>query len=158
MSRLLIVDDDVTIRDTLYELFEKEHSCHLAETAEKALQFLETESYDVVLTDISMPGMGGMELLGHVRQRQPTTPVIVISGISDQEYAQGIIKMGAFDFLLKPFKVEKVEASIALAIEHRRRLLNQQREESDKPKREPEGDQKHVDRILNKRHHEERND
>lgn len=126
MSRLLIVDDEDSIRDTLYELFEEEHSCHSAETAEKALQFLDTESYDIVLTDISMPGMSGLELLGHARQRQPFTPVIVISGIGDQQYAEGMIKMGAFDFLLKPFALEKVEASVARAIEHRRKLLNQQ--------------------------------
>jgi len=132
MSRLLIVDDEDPIRSMLYDLFEEAHSCHVAETAEKAVQFLDTESYDVVLTDISMPGMSGIELLGHIRQRQPATPVIVISGVSDQSYAQGMIEMGAFDFLLKPFKLEKVEASVARAIEHRRRLLNQPREESDK--------------------------
>ncbi len=123
MARILVVDDDDAIRDTLSELFEEDHFCHSAETAEKAMQFLDAEVYDVVLTDISMPGMSGLELLGHVRQRQPQTPVIVISGISDQEYAQGMIKMGAFDYLLKPFRLENVEASVMKAIEHRRQLI-----------------------------------
>jgi DNA-binding NtrC family response regulator len=127
MARILIVDDDAAIRDTLYEVCEGEHFCHVAETAEKALQFLDTEIYDVVLTDISMPGMSGLELLGHVRQYHPMTPVIVISGISDQEYAQGMIKMGAFDYMLEPFRTEKIGATVSNAIEHRQRLSDEHR-------------------------------
>jgi two-component system NtrC family response regulator len=72
-----------------------------------------------------MPGLSGLELLGQVRQRFPNTPVIIISGISDQEHAQGLIKLGAFDFLLKPFKLEVVEKSVKRAIEFRRHLLQE---------------------------------
>lgn len=123
MPRVLVVDDDETIRDTLYELLSEEYLCQTAETAEKAFARLEADTYDVVLTDISMPGLSGLELLGQVRQRFPDTPVIIISGISDQEHAQGLIKLGAFDFLLKPFKLEVVEKSVKRAIEFRRHLL-----------------------------------
>jgi DNA-binding NtrC family response regulator len=123
MPRILVVDDDETIRDSLYELLSEEYLCQTAETAEKAFARLEADTYDVVLTDISMPGLSGLELLGQVRQRFPDTPVIIISGISDQEHAQGLIKLGAFDFLLKPFKLEVVEKSVKRAIEFRRHLL-----------------------------------
>lgn len=123
MSRVLVVDDDETIRDTLYELLSEEYLCQTAETAEKAFARLEADTYDVVLTDISMPGLSGLELLGQVRQRFPNTPVIIISGISDQEHAQGLIKLGAFDFLLKPFRLEVVEKSVKRAVEFRRHLL-----------------------------------
>jgi DNA-binding NtrC family response regulator len=123
MPRVLIVDDDETIRDTLYELLSEDYLCQTAETAEKAFARLEADTYDVVLTDISMPGLSGLELLGQVRQRFPFTPVIIISGISDQEHAQGLIKLGAFDFLLKPFKLEVVEKSVKRANEFRRHLL-----------------------------------
>ena len=123
MFRILVVDDDDTIRDTLYELLSEEYICQTAETAEKALARLETDVYDVVLTDISMPGLSGVELLGHIRQRFPDTPVIIISGIDDREHAQGLIKLGAFDFLMKPFTLEVVEASVKRAIDHRKRLL-----------------------------------
>src|ERR1051325_10934639 len=75
MAAILVVDDDDTIRDTLYDLLSEEHRCHTAETAENALKLLDAEFYDVVLTDISMPGLSGLELLGHVRQRYPDTPV-----------------------------------------------------------------------------------
>ncbi|HEX8748116.1 MAG TPA: response regulator [Pyrinomonadaceae bacterium] len=121
MAAILVVDDDATIRDMLYDLFEENHRCHLAETAEQALLFLETEHYDVILTDISMPGLSGLELLGYMRQSQPETPVIVITGIQDQEHAQGLLKLGAFHYLLKPFRLEVVEESVEKAIEFHRR-------------------------------------
>ena len=122
MSQVLVVDDDEVIRDTLYDLLSEEYSCQTAESAEKALARLATESYDVVLTDISMPGLSGLELLGHVLQNYPKTPVIVISAISDRDHAEGLIKLGAFDYLLKPFKLEMVEKSVRRAIEYSRRL------------------------------------
>jgi two-component system response regulator PilR (NtrC family) len=124
MPTVLVVDDDETIRDALFELLSEEYVCHTAETAEKAFTRLEGDDYDVLLTDISMPGLSGLELLGHVRQNFPNTPVIIISGISDQEHAQGLIKLGAFDYLIKPFRLELVESSVKKAVEYRRHLLD----------------------------------
>lgn len=146
MPKVLVVDDDETIRDTLYELLSDNYFCQTAETAEKAFARLEADSYDVVLTDISMPGLSGLELLGNVRQKFPTTPVIIISGIGDQEHAQGLIRLGAFDFLLKPFSLEVVEKSVSRAVEYRRRLLSQAKryEPKDKPTAEDGGDWKIV--------------
>ena len=123
MSLILVVDDDEAIRDTLYELLSQQYLCQTAETAEQALARLEVASYDVVLTDISMPGLSGLELLGHVRQKYPDTPVIIISGISDKEHAQGLIRLGAFEYLLKPFRLEVVEKSVKRALDRRHRLL-----------------------------------
>lgn len=123
MPTVLLVDDDETIRDALSEFLSEEYVCHTAETAEKAFTRLEDDVYDVVLTDISMPGLSGLELLGHVRQKFPNTPVIIISGISDQEHARGLIQLGAFDFLIKPFRLELVETSVKKAVEHRQHLL-----------------------------------
>ena len=130
MHEILIVDDDDVIRDTLYELLSEKYVCQTAETAEKALARLKANQFDVVLTDISMPGLSGLELLGQVLQQYPKTPVIIISGISDQEHAQGLIKLGAFDYLLKPFRLEVVEKSVQRAIDFRRKLLGS--EETDK--------------------------
>ena len=122
MPKILVVDDDDTIRDTLYELLSEEYLCHTAETAEKAFAKLEADSFDVVLTDISMPGLSGLELLGHIRQKFSNTPVIMISGIGDQDHAQSLIKLGAFDFLLKPFSLDAVEKSVKRAVEYNKRL------------------------------------
>jgi len=133
MPKILIVDDDDTIRDALYDLLSEQYDCQTAETAEKALARLAAEAYDVVLTDISMPGLSGLELLGHIRQRFANTPVIIISGIGDQEHAQGLIRLGAFDFLLKPYRLEDVEKSVERAVEFKDRQINiQEAEQSNK--------------------------
>ena len=69
IPNILIVEDDDAIRDTLYDLLCDEYVCQTAETAEKALARLAIDSYDVVLTDISMPGLCGLELLGHIHDQ-----------------------------------------------------------------------------------------
>ena len=123
LADILIVDDDEIIRDTLKELLSEQYTCETAGTADDAFARLSEKPYDLVLTDISMPGISGLELLGRVLQQYPKTPVIVVSGISDQEHVQGLLKLGAFDFLLKPFRLEVVEKSVKRAIEQRRKSL-----------------------------------
>ena len=117
MADILVVDDDEVIRETLCELLSAEYSCQTADTAEEALAKLEAQRFDVVLTDISMPGLNGMELLQRVVENYPGTPVIIISGHSDQDHAQSLISRGAFDYLLKPFRLEVVEASVKRAVD-----------------------------------------
>src|SRR5947208_327874 len=130
MAAILIVDDDDAVRDVLYDLFSDEHLCHLAATAEQALAFIDEQPYDVVLTDISMPGLSGLELLGHLRQARPGTPVIVISGIGDRTHAEGLTRLGAYDFLLKPFRLEEIEGSVTRALEYSRTLKSQRRKDA----------------------------
>jgi len=127
MAAILIVDDDDAVRDVLYDLFSEEHMCHAAATAEQALAFLREQTYDVVMTDISMPGLSGLELLGRLRQEQPDTPVIIISGIGDRTHAEGLKRLGAFDQILKPFRLEEVEESVNRALELSRSLGGQRR-------------------------------
>lgn len=127
MADVLIVDDDEVIRDTLDELLSEQYNCQTVDTADQALAKLRTETFDLVLTDISMPGLSGLELLGKVLEQCPTTPVIIISGITDQDHAQALIKLGAFDYLLKPFRLEVVEKSVRRALEYRRKLRERER-------------------------------
>ena len=115
MATLLLIDDDPAIRDLLKMLFSETHECHTADRAEQALEFLELQDYDVVITDVSMPGLGGVEVLQHVRQRDRATPVIVISGRPD-EYQEAVLEMGAFAFFAKPFSLSAIEASVNGAI------------------------------------------
>jgi DNA-binding NtrC family response regulator len=119
MAEILVVDDDDVIRDTLCELLALDHHCQQASTAEEALRKLEAQSFDVVLTDISMPGLSGRELLQRMLRLYPDMPVIIISGLTDQDQAQSLISGGAFDYLLKPFRLEVVEESVRRAIELR---------------------------------------
>ncbi|HEU4713324.1 MAG TPA: response regulator [Pyrinomonadaceae bacterium] len=119
MAEILVVDDDDIIRDTLCELLSQDHACQTAATAEEALARLEAQAFDLVLTDVSMPGLTGLDLLNRVVELYPGTPVIVVSGLSDQEQAQSLLARGAFDYLLKPFRLEVVEDSVKRALEHR---------------------------------------
>jgi DNA-binding NtrC family response regulator len=119
MADVLVVDDDDVIRETLLELLDGNYQCQEASTAEEALRKLEAQPFDVVLTDISMPGLSGSELLQRARELYPDTPVIIMSGLSDQEQAHSLINRGAFDYLLKPFRLEVVEESVKRAIEQR---------------------------------------
>ena len=119
MADVLVVDDDDVIRETLRELLEDNYQCQEASTAEEALTRLQAQVFDVVLTDISMPGLSGGELLARVRELYPETPVIIMSGLSDQEQANSLKSGGAFDYLLKPFRLEVVEESVKRAVEQR---------------------------------------
>ena len=116
MNSVLIVEDDPTLRELLFELFSGQYNCFAAKSAEEALSQLEARDIDVVLTDISMSGMSGLELLGHVKQRWPQMSVIIVSGIRDKEYAEGLLKMGAFEYLVKPFDLMDVYQSMARAM------------------------------------------
>ncbi|HSS19531.1 MAG TPA: response regulator [Pyrinomonadaceae bacterium] len=117
MARILVVDDDDTIRDTLHELLSEDYECDTAETAEIAVGKLDNGKYELVLTDISMPGLSGVDLLKLIREKYSDTPVILISGIGDQERAESLIKLGAFDFITKPFSLETVEQGVRRAVE-----------------------------------------
>ena len=116
MLPILIVEDDPTLRGVLFDLFSEDFTCHATKSVEEALDRLAAEPYSIVLTDISMPGMSGLELLGVIKQRWQDTPVIAFSGIDDEEYAQGLLKIGAFDYLSKPFRLDAIAGSVARAL------------------------------------------
>ena len=144
MNSIMIVEDDPTLRELMFELFSDRHRCFAASSAEEALSRLGSERFDVVLTDISMPGMSGLELLGQVRQHWPATTVIIVSGIRDKEYAEGLVKMGAFEYLVKPFDLMEVFQSVERAMmlhgvpaEGQTDALQQQPEQVSKEEEEP---------------------
>ncbi len=122
MATILIVDDDTLIRDTLHEFLSTTHECHTADRAEQALSYLEVESYDAVITDVSMPGLTGREILMYVQNQHPTTPVIVISGKPDGADGKSLVEMGAFAYLTKPFQLDDIEDAVGRAIERHQEL------------------------------------
>src|SRR5438128_2590333 len=124
MGYVLVVDDDPEIRDQIIELLQGKHFVQDAESGEKALEWLERESeWHVVITDISMPGLSGLELLGHLRQKLPDTPVIVLSGLHDPAYKVGAMEMDVFKYLTKPYRLEEIEASVDSAVAYHKQLL-----------------------------------
>jgi DNA-binding NtrC family response regulator len=121
MATLLVVDDDKHVRDTLCEFFAPTHQCHSADRVEQALAFLEFENYDVILTDLALPGLDGQQLLKRLQQTHPSTPVIFISGMCGEEFGQSSLALGAFAYLTKPLKLEDVEEAVNRAISHQQR-------------------------------------
>ena len=125
MATLLIVDDDNNIRETLNDLLSDIHECHTADRAEQALAYLEIQNYDVVITDIEMPGLSGREILECIQKKHLATPVIIISGNANTDAAAKVLTaMGAFAYLAKPFQLQDVEDTVNRAIARHQELLN----------------------------------
>jgi two-component system, NtrC family, response regulator GlrR len=116
MPIILIVDDDDAVRGILYELLSQKYECHTASTADEALQFLEVERYDAILTDIAMPGLDGISLFKRVQLREAKTPVILISGKGSEQDRKNLIDLGVFAFISKPFSLEEIEEVVVRAI------------------------------------------
>ena len=123
MANILVVDDEDTVRNNLFELFAIQHTCHMAATAEQALTYLSVEQYDVVVTDYQMPGLSGLDLLANIKDTLKNTQVILISGLSNKERAEELIQMGAFDYVVKPFTLSEIEKVVNSAIAHHEELI-----------------------------------
>jgi two-component system NtrC family response regulator len=117
---ILIVEDYETIREMLSETLGDRYECRAVRTAEEGLDVLGQEAVDVVVTDLKLPGMGGASLLGEVRDRYPGVPVIIITGGLAGTSERDFMELGAFGYLLKPYRAEEVEALIENALEFRR--------------------------------------
>jgi DNA-binding NtrC family response regulator len=116
MSIILIVDDDSFIRGMLYDLLSDKYECNTASMAEEALEYIEVEKYDAILTDIAMPGLTGVELLKRVHETHATTPVILISGKGAEQDPQAFLDLGAFAYVTKPFNLDEIEEVVERAI------------------------------------------
>ncbi len=118
MRRVLIVDDERKMRRVLQMMLEQMGVESLAaESGEEALEIFQREKVNAVITDLRMPGMGGMEWFKRLRTLDGDVPVIVLTAYGTIETAVEAMKYGAFDFVLKPFDVEAVEAVVRTALE-----------------------------------------
>ncbi len=119
-ARVLIVDDEEVIRRLLYETLSPEYALASTETAEQAYDFIEEHNADVVLVDKNLPGLTGLDLLKQVKSRSPDVEVIVITGYASLESALDALRLGAYDYLLKPFDdISIVSEKVRRAIEKR---------------------------------------
>jgi putative two-component system response regulator len=116
--RILIVDDEVEITEILADLLSEDYDCLRAGSAEEALQRLTEREFQLVISDITMPGMSGLDMIPHVQELSPDTVVVMISGMQTVESAIGALRLGAFDYLMKPFDLRQVEAVVKRALEH----------------------------------------
>ena len=120
-ASILIVDDEFSVRDSLFNWFRKDgFQVETAENAAQALKCLQQTSYDVILLDIKMPGIDGMELLGRIIEIDPTMIVIMITAYASVDTAVQALKQGAFDYVTKPIDPDELGHLIRNGIEKRR--------------------------------------
>lgn len=118
IERILIVDDESLMRRFLAEALGRTYDVTVAEDGKAALSILKKESFDLVLTDVRMPGVTGIELLKKVKELSPETLVIVMTAYGSVEDAVEAMRLGAFHYLLKPFTPDALETILAKAKEH----------------------------------------
>ena len=128
--RILIVDDERNISEVLSDLLSDTYDCTTAASAEEAIARLQKSEFDLVISDITMPGMSGLDMLPQLKKIAPNTVVIMISGVQTVESAIGALRLGAFDYLMKPFDLRQVEAVVQRALEHHELLAAKQRYEN----------------------------
>lgn len=118
MAKILVIDDQKSIRNTLKDILEYEnHQVVLAEDGADGLEKFNAEKFDIVLTDIKMPNLDGMEVLDKIMQSGQDSPVIMISGHGNIDTAVEAIKKGAYDFIEKPLDLNRLLVTIRNAIE-----------------------------------------
>jgi putative nucleotidyltransferase with HDIG domain len=127
---LLIVDDEVEVRSVLHDLLSLAYQCVEAASAEEALAQLRERDFELVISDITMSGMSGLEMIPHVKLISPDTVIVMISGMQTIESAIKALRLGAFDYLMKPFDLRQAEAAIARAFEHHELIVAKRRYEN----------------------------
>ena len=116
--KILIVDDDKVIADILFELLsEKERSVDVCYGGLNAIESIQKNSYDLIIVDLVMPGIGGMDVLKYAKKANPDTIVIILTGHASLETAILAIKEGAYDYITKPCKLEEIKIVVENAID-----------------------------------------
>ena len=125
MERILVVEDDRFFRQMYVDLLKEDgYEVETVYSGAKALELLAGTDYQLVITELVIPGMSGIELLARVKQQAPTVDVILVTGHANVESAVLALKSGARDYLLKPFNHEEFKHTVALCFEQRR-LINE---------------------------------
>ncbi|MDT0557297.1 sigma-54 dependent transcriptional regulator [Ichthyenterobacterium sp. W332] len=122
MSKILIIEDEAAIRRVLVKILSEENDTYNVEEAEDGLVGIEKikkEDYDLVLCDIKMPKMDGVEVLEAVKKIKPETPIVMISGHGDLDTAVNTMRMGAFDYISKPPDLNRLLNTVRIALDRK---------------------------------------
>ena len=122
--RILIVDDEEAVRELFAEYLSQSYSCEQAADAHEALGLLSKEPFALVMTDIQMPGLGGIELLRKISELYTDTAVIIVSGIDRTQRVIDAIRVGATDYIIKPCELDVLALRVERALERRTLLRN----------------------------------
>jgi len=124
IKKILVVDDDPLIRNFLKEsLTRLKKEVHLAKNAEEAITLTDQDNFDLIFTDMKMPKKDGLEVLKHAKRSNPNVYVIIITAFGNIENAVDAIKLGAFNYLIKPFTYEIIETILKKVQEHSSLIL-----------------------------------
>jgi len=116
--KILVVDDELSMREFLSILLEREgYDVTVAGSAAEALRMMESALFDLVLSDVNMPGLSGIELLARIKEKSPETSVLMLTAFSAAEQAVEAMKLGAYDYIGKPFKNEEIKQLVKNALE-----------------------------------------
>jgi two-component system response regulator HydG len=128
MAKILIIDDDINICQLLDRFFKrKEHESSFFTSGKKALEFLKENTFDIVFCDFRLPDADGKELLLSIKEKNPDTQVIIITGYSDIKTAVDVIKMGAFDYVTKPLLPEEILLLVESALSQKQDKIEKSR-------------------------------
>lgn len=123
-SSILVVDDEILIANLVARWCQREgYDCDYVGSAAEALEALRTSRYELVISDVMMPGVSGLELLDRVKNEFPDVAVIMMTGVDDRETATSALRKGAFGYLIKPLDENDVLINVANALERRRLVL-----------------------------------
>lgn len=124
-KKIMVVDDEPIIREGMLRILEgTEFAVETFASGYLALEKLQEASFDLLITDLKMPGMGGMEVLKSIKVLQPEMPVIIITGYSSVDTAVEAMKNGAIDYIAKPFTPEEITTKVATALEKKAVLID----------------------------------
>src|ERR1041385_5137827 len=127
MANLLIVDDELSMRQFLTHLFQRDgHAVRVAENGRKAMDMVRQQPADVIISDVKMPDMGGIELLRAAREFNPHVEVIMMTALANEATAHEAFLLGAFDFVHKPFDNELLKEKVTRALDKIRRAAEAQ--------------------------------
>jgi diguanylate cyclase (GGDEF)-like protein len=127
---ILIIDDDEQVRKLLKQLLSGDNDCTTVDSAEAALAVLDNVHFSLVISDINMKGITGLELVPRVLKKNPDTVVIMISGQQTIDYAVEAMRAGAFDYITKPFDIPHIDAAVRRALSHHGLLDEKRRYEN----------------------------
>ncbi|RLE04435.1 MAG: sigma-54-dependent Fis family transcriptional regulator, partial [Candidatus Aminicenantes bacterium] len=121
MDKILVLDDERSLCELLKVVFKKEgYEVLTTPSPKKAIEITKKEDIDVLVSDIKLPEMSGMEVLKRLRKARPELPVVMITAYGTIKEAVEALKMGAYDYIIKPFDIEELKVVVAKAIENKK--------------------------------------
>lgn len=129
-ENILIIDDEAMVRNVLSELLCDKYACFSASSAEEALEIIQNKTFNLIISDIDLGGLSGIDIIPKIHEIAPETVVVMISGKQTIESAIDAMRVGAFDYIKKPFDLDHVEVAVRRALDHNYLLSAKQRYEN----------------------------